>query len=341
MGAVAFASVDYQPPSVLRKIAEGQTASYSLKGVQSMYAHFGDGPSHELMRTIYRTDKYGVGTGFYNYNPPEYYVDSKSFNIVYKSGDVWNTIEAKHKYWRSDESEAVAWARAGSSIFQQNAQDENVVISLFNIPKTDPWAGVGRSTWTPLRDGHTNSLIQRADIRYPKTIDEKVESNGWIFLRENDVYIAIKPLQGYTIDTSNTPNGFNVIRSSGAKNAVIFELGTANEHGSFTNFRSKISSNSLTYDLSVPSVTYTESDGDKFRADWVAPNYAKTGRSDRMLSKPNMWRNGVKDPAFSTATWPVMKSPYANLDNRILTVELNGEGFKVDWSGSRPIITYN
>ena len=65
-------------------------------------------------------------------------------------------------------------------------------IALFNIPTADPWVGLGRSDWQALRDDHSNKLIREALLNYPKSIDQKTESNGWIFLREGDVYIAIR-----------------------------------------------------------------------------------------------------------------------------------------------------
>ncbi|MBD3258400.1 hypothetical protein GF377_08190, partial [candidate division GN15 bacterium] len=138
------------------------------------------------MRYVYRDKLYAMGSGFFQYYPEEFYVDYTAFRLLYKSPDRFNFIECYHPYWRSDDR---AWRGLNSPLMQM-AHHKGTAIALFNIPTADPWAGRGRSDWQAYRDDHFNNLIQEALVRYPKSIDQKTEANGWIFLREGEVYIA-------------------------------------------------------------------------------------------------------------------------------------------------------
>ncbi len=327
------------PPEVLQRIGAGQGVPYVLKSTSASFGGWGSGTPHENLRTVYRTADYAVGTGFFRYKPPEFYTCYNNFGIFYESADKFNVVECNHNYWLSDEDESYRWNHCVNSIFQQDAHHENTVISLFNIPATDPWVDVGRSDWCANRDGHYSNLIQRADVRYPKNIDEKAESDGWVFLREGDVYIGIKPLRGYSLDATSLAD-FDVLNSPGAANAIVFEVGAAEQHGSFAAFQSALKANALNVNWDTLTVEYTNSDGVAIAARWTQPDYAKTGRDDRVLVKPEVWINRQRQPDYAAEDWPVLASPHVNLKDRILSIEQGGDSITVDWTGQQPVFTH-
>ncbi|PRQ05537.1 hypothetical protein ENSA7_45830 [Enhygromyxa salina] len=329
------ASIEWCPPDVIRKVATGNTTSYTGHGSFARFGAWGDGPSHDNMRTVYRTGDYAVGTGFLRYQPGGFYVNFKNFMLAYASSDTYNYIESSHNYWGSALSEAAAWRGASNSPFHEIAHHENTVISLFNIPELDPWEGLG--SWA---DQRLQAPIQRADTRYPKSVDEVVESEGWIFMREGEVYVGIRPLRDYVIDTETTDElaEFNMIRSEGATNAIVYELGTVAQHGSFEGFQAQLQSNPLEIDWEALSVSYTDSDGDVLRATWVAPDYVYDSDVVAVV-RPEIEINDVIQPEFDPELWPVLEGPYVSLVDRVLTVHQGGRTLTVDWSGEMPVVT--
>lgn len=347
----------WSPPFLLNQIANSRENLW-INSTSSSFNLWGAGTKDENIRTVHKEVDFAVGSGFFRYNPAGFYLDYKNFGILYESEDKFNTIETTHNYWRSDQDEALAWSKNTNSIFNEHAQFGKVVISLFNIPTTDPWKDVGRFTKAEnngqtitYREAHYNNLIQRADTRYPKSIDETVESNGWIFLRENDVYIGIKPLKGYTIDHSSLQE-HNVIRSTGSKNAIIHEVGTKRSHGSFTNFQTKLIANFSDVNWDTLSVSYIDSQGRLLEATWDAPAYSVANSigpdakereiTERVLVKPKMLLQGTPIPNYSDQQLPVLDSKNITLKNRKLHIEYQGRFISVDWpQGEEPIFSSN
>jgi hypothetical protein len=192
--------------------------------------------------------------------------------IIYATKDDQNTIVFHHPYWRTNQNQYKWLSR--SSPFQQNVQHQATVISLFNIPKADPFAGRTRSDWEAFRNQNRNALIQQAWIRFPKAIDEMLQIDGWIFLREHETYIAIRPFNAYTFDDREFPD-FYVIRSSGAVNAIISDIATTEQFETFAQFRSAVLAAPLAVNLSTttPTVSYRNVRGDTITAQWNQPNY--------------------------------------------------------------------
>jgi hypothetical protein len=126
-------------------------------------------------------------------------------------------------------------------------------------------------------------------VRYPKSIDEVIEENGWVFLREGSVYIAIRSLKPYTIETN--PEGvaavgrdksilgpvgenFNAISSAFAQTGFVYDVATEAEFASFAAFRAAAIQNPPSVDWNILSVTYTSLAGDTITATWNPPDYS-------------------------------------------------------------------
>ena len=196
-----------------------------------------------------------------------------------------------------------------------------------------------------MRNEHSNNLIKKALLRYPKSIDQKTEASGWIFLREGDVYIAIRPLKDYTIDVNYKPAGeFDVVVSPGAKNAVIFDIATKKEFATFESFQRAINQNPPVVDWDQLSVTYTSLKGDTLTATWNPPKYdvpeAKENDPERetVPVRPDIKVNGAVVPMDSDFLEgrAVMKSPSVELVDRVLRLKTPAGQLQVDWRDKLP-----
>ncbi len=285
---------DFVMPPAILSLWRGETAPYELTSSAAGFGHhgtttgfWGTGESGATNRYIYRHPDYAIGSGFIEYYPDEFYVQHhSSVSILYRSTKEWSFIETHHPYWRSN---SLDWAYGVNSPFIQTAQYKSAAIAIFNIPETDPWAGRGRGEWQAQRDQHDDKLVQEALVRYPKSMDEAIEANGWVFLREGSVYIAIRPLKAYTIDAHYAPAtaDFHTIRSAFAQTGFVYDVATEAEYASFAAFRAAASQNPPTVDWDNLSVTYTSLAGDTITAKWNPPNYSKPPITD--------WR--WRDPA--------------------------------------------
>ncbi len=341
---VGYAAVSsWKPPAALNSIARGQTAPFELtSSARGWIAYWGVTDSSTLMgqpgefvRYVYRDKLFAMGSGFVRYQPNSFYVDFNAFRVIYKSPDRFNIIECFHPYWRSNTRQ---WDGLNSP-FMQMAQHKGTAIALFNIPTADPWAGLG--SWQDSRDGHYDNLIKEALVSYPVSIDQKTEENGWIFLREGDVYIAIRPLKAYTIGDDYEPGAkavataqdFKVIRSAFAQTGFVFDIATSEEFATFEAFRTAVNQNPLEVDWDNLSVAYTSVGGDALTATWNPPDYQAT--KTRVLVRPDITVNGAVVPIDSDFinAKAVMKSPSVSLVDRVLRLKTPAGQFEIDWRG--------
>ena len=340
------AVTSWRPPAAIDCLARGKTVPYELTGAASAFGFWGGGAPANCMRYVYRNELYAMGSGFFRYAPRGYYVYYTAFRLIYKSPDLHNFLACYHPYWRSNDR---SW-RGLNSPFQQWAQYKGTAIALFNIPTADPWVGLGRprGDWQALRDDHSKKLIQEALLSYPKSIDQKTESNGWIFLREGDVYIAIRPLKPYTIDAnysqaiedavhSQAIEGFNVVRSAFAQTGFVFDIATKGEFATFEAFQAAVSQNPLVVDWDQLSVTYTNVKDDTLTATWNPPKY-DVPEGERVLVRADITVNGAEVPIdndFINAR-AVMKSSSVELVDRVLRLRTPAGQLEVDWRQKVP-----
>lgn len=165
-----------------------------------------------------------------------------------------------------------------------------------------------------------------------------VQQDGWILLQEDHTYIAIKPVNGYSIDSSEFPD-FYVLKSSGAVNAIISDIATIDQFRSFSEFRSAVLAAPLAVNLNTttPTVSYQSVAGDTIIAQWNQPNY----QASQFSSWPTAIVNGklqAPDPGF-IAGQAVIKSDPLTLSRRILNVDIPSGGFEINWQNPIPVFT--
>jgi hypothetical protein len=343
---------DWRPPTAINSLAFGETVPYALTSTKKMGGDWGSGTPGEYERYVYRDKLYAMGSGNMQFRPDGYHLDYNMFGLFYESDDAFNYVDCHHHYWRSNER---IWR--GASPFVQMAQHKGTAIVLFNIPTKDPW--FDRGQYLGYRDNHFNSLIQEALVRYPKSIDQKEEANGWIFLREGDVYIAIRPLKAYTIDgnydteMTKYPSGtsdaymnyfvnavaqFDVVRSAFPQTGFVLDVATKDDFATFDDFQAAVSNKQVTVDWNVLSVTYTSLKGDTLTSAWNAPNYDVPNFS-RVWVRPTFAVNGTTvaiDDDFANGK-AVIKSSSVELVNRMLRLTTPAGNLTVDWSDQDPI----
>ncbi len=351
------ALTDVRPNPIFFKLANSkQTEPYTLKSLASTFGHRGTGASHMMMRKVYRDKQFAIGTGNFRWVPGWDYADDNNtlFNIVWSSSDRFNYLGCFHPYWYSDGDEESktpdTWAKGNVSPFQQSAHHKNTAIILFDIPEKEPWVGLPNESKWSWRDGHADHLIKRAMLRYPKSVDEKVESKGWVFLREGDTYIGIKPLKDYYEQTDLKGlglYGFNIIKSDHAQTGFVFELGTGKEFGTFEKFQKKLLKNTLEVNWNTMEVRYTNAQGDRLEIQFqsglevvesrMPEHLKKKGINGMALSIPKVKINGESEQHYKE--WPMIGSPFVNMKNSVLNIETGTEKIIVDWSGSYPQIS--
>jgi len=348
---LAAALCEWRPPIALYALASGEVTPYTLRS--SMLGHrrldnLEGGEPAAQVRYVYRHPLFGMGSSYQEHflTFPNYWTiifSGSMFGIVYKSSKSWNTIEAGHCYWNTSPNGKLH--RSYSSPCTQIAQHEGTSIMLLNIPQADPFYERGLPKWITIRDVTKDDLIKEGWLRYPKSIDQQVEAGGWIFLREGDVYIAIRPLSSYTIDTNVNMDGsggtnFNLVRTdpqpAPARTGFVFDIATKEEFATFEAFQTAISQTPLSVNLTIPSVTYTNVKGVTLTATWNPPEYG----ANRVLVRANITVNGeevVEDSDFPNAL-AVVKSPVFSIEGRILKVNTPAGSLLVDWRGDYPII---
>jgi hypothetical protein len=346
------------PDEVFFRFAKTEE-DFTLKSSAGFFGQYGQGVPHMIMRKIYRNKHYAIGTGNFRWVPGGDYADhdANAFSIVWPSDDRFNYIGCYHPFWYSDGDDRTAdtWNHGNVSPFQQSVLHKNTAIVLFDIPDKDPWPGkpsYGKWEW---RDGHADNLIKRGMLRYPKSIDEKVEENGWIFLREKDTYIGIKPLKDYYIQTDLKEKyiqEFNVVKSDHAQTGFVFELGAKEESGSFEQFRARLQKNKLSVQWNPFVVNYTNSKKDRIRIQYVpglpvkeipenerADHWPQIGCTGLAESIPEATINGKKE--MSCDEWPMIESPYVHMEHSVLKIDDGKTKITVDWTGELPVISKN
>jgi hypothetical protein len=331
--AVTAAISTWRPPAVLADLAAGRgILPFTLRGSAAGFGEFARGDAAYTERTVYRHQEYAIGSGNFttNINSPvpargRGLSERCGHQILLKTCKPLAEITCTHPYWRSAPGQ-YAWL-SRSSPFQQNAQHESTLISLFNIPATDPFKGRTDRTWEKYRGG----MIQQAWIRWPKGLDEAVQDRGWHFLREGSTYVAIRAWGPSELVTNEFPD-MTVLRSNGAQNVVVIDVASADEFPTFAAFRAAVLAAPLSVDLAGPSVFYRNVRGQTISASWGTFNTA----SQIVESFPRVEVDGQSQPARSAA---VIQSGPISLVGRVLKVKLPSGSLSVDWSGSLPVLS--
>lgn len=288
------------------------------------------------MRTAYLGRNYALGSGHFRenvYDPG--FRDFMPFGAVWRSENDHAHLVVAHPYWYANytpepwESGSTEDMWSGVSPFQQTVQWENAAVVLYNIPEVDPYRDVVLR-WGPhwARPDRPDPPVQACFAYYPESVDERARTEAGFFLREGDVYLAIRPLrEGAAWAESQVP-GFARIDMPGGATGCVVELGDASEFGSFAEFQQQVARAELdvTRLASHREVEYCSTRGHRLRIRHVSEGWL-----------PEAWINGEK---VDFDNWPICESPFVTCRDRVLDVHDGRQGFTVDWTGRKPVYSY-
>ncbi len=183
----------------------------------------------------------------------------------------------EHGYWTGD-------IRCCCGQFFQH---QTASMALYDIPEKQP--------------------LQFIHAYVPKmAFDEVVDENGFVFVREGDVFAALKMLGGHVWTTQGEWADVEVI-SRGAKNGAVCEVGEKADFGSFEAFRQEIAGNKMVFDAETMSLTYQSKRAGKL-----------------MMDKQGVRRLNDVDVDLN---WPLYDCPYlqSEWDSGVITVVKNGQ----------------
>ncbi len=344
MAGVLHAMSPYMPDPVIRNIGAKRIASPFMTW-QAREIRQGTAPQ---LRSTYATRDYAIGTGYFTEDISLRF--TQPFAVSWKSKDERNYLMAQHPYWftggaqsgRADrEGKASApkldgedWM--GVSPFCQSVHWENAAVLLYDIPATDPYSATHfNDRGAAIQGGRTPTVNQSVFIYVPKSIDERLQVGGVFFFREEDVYIALRPLRAGAAWKPTVKEGYVRLElpAVGHLTGFAIEVGDRAEFGSFEKFQTRAAASAL--DLtkleSNKEVTFTSTRGDTLHLQHQpVPNASATWR-------PKASINGT---ALDFAAWPICQSPYVTCNNRILDITDGHSGLTIDWSGELPEYTY-
>ena len=132
----------------------------------------------------------------------------------------------EHGYWTGD-------IRCCCGHFFQN---RSAALALYDIPANQPFQFI-------------HAYLPR------HAFDEVVEDRGFLFVREGNVFAALKLLGGHAWTTEGEWKDIEVT-SPGGRNGAVCEAGLAEAFGSFAAFRQEIAANELRFDATEMRLTY-------------------------------------------------------------------------------------
>ncbi|MCF7847586.1 MAG: hypothetical protein K9M45_01955 [Kiritimatiellales bacterium] len=287
------------------------------------------------LRSVYLDRDYALGAGYFRENIFDpFYRTSIPFGAVWRSGDEYARLVVGHPYWYVN-YKPKAWEESspedmwsGMSPFQQMVHCENAAVFLFNIPAVDPYKGT-RLRWGPswARPAPAEHPLQSCFAYYPESIDEKIRAADGFFLREGDVYIALRPLSGEAEWSGCAVRGYARIDMPGALTGCVVELGNRPEYGSFKKFQERVAAAKLdtTALASEKKVVYRSTRGHRLEIKYNEHGW--------------MPRAAVDGKPLDYEHWPICESPYMVCRGSVLEVNDGKQGLTINWKGDVPVYT--
>lgn len=138
---------------------------------------------------------------------------------------------------------------AGNAVLPRAAQHKNVVVCIYNTPKSE-------------KLHFTHAYVPK------DAFDEVIEKGSWVFARKDDGYIAIYS-QNKTQWKANEEGVVNDLIADGLQNIWIFEMGSKKESGSFSKFVDMVSKSKVV--INNQDVTYNSPSQGQIEFGWGSP----------------------------------------------------------------------
>jgi hypothetical protein len=220
------ATTEYYPPDVVIDLAVDIVGRYSYEIYQRRLSAYSSPLTSNCRRYVYVTPEYILG-GFQSDANKEY--EPWGAGFYWEGQKLWEGIIF------NTSPDARIFFEELYSPSETFLYKNILIISDFSFDWDDP------NKWAPHHD---------AKAVFPDTVlDEIVEDSGWIFVKEGDVYVAYKPLGGYTLGTLYAGENYigKTVINNEEESPAILEVGLKSDYNNdFNKFMNDIKDNSLT-----------------------------------------------------------------------------------------------
>jgi len=222
---------------------------------------------------------------------------------------------------------------AGRDPYEQQGQYGNVVMRVTKNPSA------------------SSNLLWFA---VPLVADRVIVGNRLFVDMGNGVYFAVLPLGSPSVSNNLYNDGkaahqqYKWDYSGGALAAVVMEVGTVADHGSFANFQAAFAALNVT-SPATNEVEYTASDGKHLRMEWtgVVSDYPMTENGGYTLSTggiiPRTWREGVEVNYESWNAYETVLGEeivYQEWGSGLLRMAAGGEAVEIEVDPITAEVTY-
>jgi len=314
--ASIFGMSNWVPPADVLAIGATKLDGYAIKVITPSFGIWDAETSPEIFGDSYIADDFAIGTGNQLFEPGGYSGHIQTFSILLKSSKPQNQIECYQPYWKSNSGED-AWGTDRSSPFQQMYRyDKSSVVMLFDTPKKDPWVLGSDARSLPDRSVHKDALLQLAQCRIPKSLDEIIKEENWVFIRQGGVFVAMATLLG-TNEYDQVPfklsSKYLVVKVREPKTALFFRVERETAEMNFSQFRERVQRQTPKYDVSTSSVNLIEQSGTQTQLKFKLQAHSD---GKRWSAIPEVLQNGKRLLPVNAG---VIDSPVLKLKNGVLT----------------------
>lgn len=332
---VIMAISDWRPPEFMRHPLADVLGESSLV-YKTQAPHFFMGEPGYMLRTTYHERDFTLSSGIqrivtenWQRNGFRQVVNDDLFGLVWRGTGDPRTISVTHPYWTSSGGEN-SWS-SRSSPFVRIGQHQNTAIVLFDIPASDPFAGL--TVWG---DARAAEMIPLAQLRFPATgVTFQNFGDDWLGLQSGEVLVAIHVLQsGLARDRRILASeGFEVIKSRGEigqrwQTGFVIEVSSLREFASLDAFIAAAKSGMGEVLLEPFVVSYTGTRGDTLSVEFV-------GSEDPTMPQDPVIR--VNTVELDLDTWPHLESPFSTLADSRLQFLAGEERVRIDWRDTVPV----
>jgi hypothetical protein len=320
--AIMLALSSWLPPIAQQSTVVATSDEFVTK-IVTPRSNIIDSPTEpEITGDALFTAKFAIGTANGGFQPAAYNAGKQLFSILYATASPFNEITCSHSYWSSNQG-SDAWMDRWSPFLQTYRYDGTSAVMLISIPPFDPWQYPGNSYYNArsLRATNLDRLVQ---CRVPSDAEKIETSAEGMFIKNGDIYIAIRPLNATPTFSNGAPpeatRNYHVIKINAAAAALFFRVERDITGSGFDAFKAKVKQRTPLYKSTSNSVEIVEATGVK-----TTLSFNLASRADGWVSSyPNIQRSPTQSTTVTTA---VFDSPLLKLRGGTLTIPAGTQSF--------------
>ena len=224
---IFIATTDYYSPDVVIDLAVDIIGRQDYEILQRRLSAYSSPLTSNCRRYVYVTPKYVLG-GFQS--------DAEKKYEPWGAGFYWNGQKLWEGIIFNTHPDARIFFEELYSPSETFLYKNILIISDFSFDWDDP------NGWAPHHDARA--------VFPDMVLDQIIEDSGWIFVKEGDVYVAYKPIGGYTWGTLYAGENYigKTVMSIDEESPAIFEVGLSSDYNNdFNKFIADIKDNTLIF----------------------------------------------------------------------------------------------